>query len=234
MTPQRFQRLRQALDRRQPDLTVLTEHVSKPHNLAAIVRTCDAVGILTAHAVLGPGGYRPRPGTSLGSERWVKVERHNDIETPIAGLRTHGFQIVAAHFSTQARDFREIDYTRPTAILMGAEKTGVCEATAALADAHVTIPMMGMVASFNVSVAAAIILAEAQYQRQVAGLYAQPRLDPDLHRTILFRWSHPAVARFCDQRGLPYPALSDSGDLLDVTGWRSGSGIGACPPDPRR
>jgi tRNA (guanosine-2'-O-)-methyltransferase len=224
MTPQRFQRLRQVLDRRQPDLTVLTERVSKPHNLAAIIRTCDAVGILTAHAVVGRGGYRTRRGISLGSERWVTVKRHNHIDTPIRDLRDSGFQILAAHFSSEARDFRDMDYSRPTAVLLGAEKTGVGDATAALADAHITIPMMGMVASFNVSVAAAIILAEAQRQRQAAGLYDRPRLDPDLHRAILFRWAHPAIARYCDQRSLPYPALSDSGDLLDVTAWRTGIG----------
>ncbi len=224
MTPKRFLRLRQVLDRRQPDLTVLTDQVHKPHNLAAILRTCDAVGIMTAHVVLEHTAYRSRPGTSLGSERWVAVEPQTRIEHAIQQLRDSGHQVLAAHFSAQAVDFRSLDYTRPTALLLGAEKHGVSQTASAKADAHIVVPMMGMVASFNVSVAAAIVLAEAQRQRQHAGMYDRVQLEPDRYDATLFRWAHPVMAAYCDRHGLVYPELSDEGDILDLAAWRLRTG----------
>ena len=224
MTPERFQRLRWTLDRKQPDLTVLTDQVHKPHNLAAVLRTCDAVGIMNAHVVLDSTTYRPQPGTSLGSERWVTVESHERIEPAIQKLRDGGHQVLAAHFSPQAVDFRSLDYTRPTALLLGAEKHGVSKSAATDSDVHIVIPMMGMVASFNVSVAAAIVLAEAQRQRQNAGMYDRVQLEPDHYNAMLFRWAHPVLAAYCDRHQLPYPELSEDGDIRDLADWRNQTG----------
>ncbi len=215
MTPQRFRRLRSVLDRRQPDLTVLLDHVHKPHNLSAILRTCDAVGVLEAHAVLPEGAdFEPHHETSAGAGKWMRVTKHREVAAAVRALQEKGFQVLAAHLSDRARDFREPDYTRPTAILLGAEKFGVSEAAAAAADGHVVIPMVGMVASLNVSVAAAVILYEAQRQRAAAGLYDRPRLDPETYRTVLFEWAYPDLARRCREAGMPYPPLGPEGEIL--------------------
>ena len=124
MTPERIARLRQVLDRRQPDLTVVTDFVHKQRNLSAIVRNCDAVGVMEMHAVLGEEEYRSYRGTAMGSQRWVRVRRHPDIGTALAPLKAEGVQIVAAHLDDSAVDYREVDYTLPTALLLGAEKKG--------------------------------------------------------------------------------------------------------------
>ena len=110
MTPERFQRLREILDRRQPDLTVLMEHVHKGHNFAAVLRSCDAVGCLEAHAVLLHGRMPSRRRmSSAGSLRWMQLRPHVDIVAGARALHDRGFQILAAHLSERARDFRDID-----------------------------------------------------------------------------------------------------------------------------
>lgn len=215
MTPERHQRIRAVLDRRQPDLTVLLEKVHKPHNFSAILRTCDAVGVLEAHAVTPSGRVRRHKPTSAGSGKWVKVTAHPTVAGALATLRQRGFQVLAAHLADQAVDFRAPDYTRPTAILLGQEKLGVTDEAVAGADGFIAIPMAGMVASLNVSVAAALILYEAQRQRSRAGLYDLPRLDPETHRRTLFEWAYPELAAYCREIGHPYPRLDEGGRILD-------------------
>ncbi len=219
MTPERIARLRRVLSQRQPDLTVVTDFVHKQRNLSAILRNCDAVGVMRVHAVLGEEDYRAYRGTATGSHQWLEVLRHTALGPALAPLRQAGFQVVAANLSPRAVDYREIDYTLPTALLLGAEKRGISEEGSKLADAEVCIPMVGMVASLNVSVAAGIILAEAQRQRQAAGLYDQVRIDPDTCRRLFFQWGHPAVRAFCDERGLAYPALDEEGEIAEPARW---------------
>lgn len=188
MTEARRRRIEEVLRRRQPDLTVLLENVHKPHNLSAILRSCDAVGVLEAHAVNPTGGVPTFNETSGGSHKWVYLQVHSDIQTAIGHLRERGFRIYATALREDAQDFREVDYTQPTAILLGAEKWGVSEETLALSHGAIKIPMLGMVQSLNVSVAAAVILFEAQRQRLKAGLYEHPRLDPELYQRVLEDW----------------------------------------------
>lgn len=213
MSPERFAQIQRNLSRRQPDLTVLMENVHKPHNLSAILRTCDAVGVLEAHAVADSPDVAKHHQTAGGSSRWMRIRSHADIHAAAASLHDGGAQILAAHFSPGATDFRAVDYTRPTAVLLGAELDGVSSEAAGLADRHITIPMLGFTASLNVSVAAAVILYEAQRQRMAAGMYAHCRLPPAQYRELLFEWCYPEVAARCRKRGLPYPALDEEGYL---------------------
>ncbi|GIW26062.1 tRNA (guanosine(18)-2'-O)-methyltransferase TrmH [Meiothermus sp.] len=200
MTPERLAKIRAVLDKRQPDLTVLLERVHKPHNLSAILRSCDAVGVLEAHAVPARQGLPDLEETELNlkgkaynetsgsAAKWVGLQLHDDTTSAIAHLKAQGFQVLAAHFSERAIDYREADYTRPTCILLGTEKWGVSPEAATLSDEHIQIPMMGMVQSLNVSVAAAVILFEAQRQRIQAGFYEQVRLSLEQYQSVLASW----------------------------------------------
>lgn len=214
MTVRRLQRMRTTLERRQPDLRVILDQVHKSHNIAAVLRTCDAVGVHQVHAVWPDGPLRTGARAAAGASRWVQVRRHGQVSEAIADLRGQGYRTYAAHFSPRAVDFRKVDYTRPCALLLGAELEGVSEAAADLVDEHVVIPMQGLGASLNVSVAAAVILFEAQRQREAAGLYQQPRLDAALRERLLFEWLHPKMARRCRQRGEAYPRIDEEGDLV--------------------
>ena len=217
LLPRRFERLRSVLNQRMADLTVLVEHVEKPHNLSAILRSCDAVGVLEAHAVSFSGRPRTFNSTAQGSQRWVPLHDHADIGSAISHLKQRGFRLCGTNLSVDARDYRECDFTGPCAFVLGAEKWGLTEEATALMDQAVYIPMRGMVQSLNVSVATATLLFEALRQRQVAGLAPQngegiPAGDYD---TLLFEWCYPEVAAWCRDQGRPYPPLGDEGEILE-------------------
>ena len=214
MLPRRFHRLRQVLDQRQPDLTVLMENVHKPHNVSAILRTADAVGVLEAHAVTIDGLLPTFNSTAQGSQKWISLRLHGSVSEAIAHLKANQFQIYGAHFSDQAIDYRAVDYTQPSAVLLGTEKWGVGEEAARLVDHHISIPMVGMVQSLNVSVATAVILFEAQRQRASAGFYQQRRLGEDSYEKMLFEWSYPKLAAIYRAQQQPYPSLGEDGEIL--------------------
>jgi tRNA (guanosine-2'-O-)-methyltransferase len=215
MTPDRFRTLKSVLARRQPDLTILSENVHKTHNLAAIVRSCDAVGVFQAHVVSNSPKLPRHHLTSAGSGKWVPLVIHPDIGSAIESLKKDGFQVFAAHLSDRSVDFRSVDYTAPTALLLGSELVGVTAEAADMADAHLTIPMQGHTESLNVSVANALILYEAMKQREAAGMYDNSRLEKETWQKTLFEWSYPDIARRCRDKKLPYPALSDEGQILE-------------------
>lgn len=214
MTDQRREKVDAVLADRQPDLTVLAEHLHKPRNFSAIVRTCDAVGINEMHAIPGEEGLAIHWKTSQGAEKWMRVKAHEDLGAACGFLREQGFQLVAAHLSPGAVDYRDLDYTKPTALVVGTELFGVSDQALELADHQVRIPMKGMTQSLNVSVACAIVLYEAMRQRELAGMYGQVRLDRKSLETQRFEWLHPAVTQFCRERGLEYPELDDNGDVI--------------------
>lgn len=122
MNSKRYERICEMLARRQPDLTVCMEQVHKPHNVSAVIRTADAVGVHEVHAVWPSSRMRTMASAAAGSNSWVQVKTHRTIADAVSHLKGQGMQILATHLSDKAIDFREIDYTRPTCILMGQEK----------------------------------------------------------------------------------------------------------------
>lgn len=214
MNKRRFDRINQVLARRQPDLTIVAENVHKPHNLSAIIRSCDAVGIGRVHAVNPTGGVATFSETSASADKWVELLVHRDLNLLVDDLREDGMQLFAAHLSAEAVDYRDVDYTKPVALLLGNEKDGVSPRAASLADQHVIIPMLGMVQSLNVSVAAAVILFEAQRQRREAGLYDAPRLPEATRQRLAFEWLHPREAALLREQGVAYPPEREDGTFL--------------------
>ncbi|OVZ96680.1 MULTISPECIES: tRNA (guanosine(18)-2'-O)-methyltransferase TrmH [Yersinia] len=223
MNPQRYARICEMLATRQPDLTVCLEQVHKPHNVSAIIRTADAVGIHQVHAIWPTTQMYTRLSSAAGSNSWVQVKTHSHIADAIVHLKSQGMQILATHLSDKAVDFREIDYTRPTCILMGQEKTGISQEALALADQDIIIPMIGMVQSLNVSVASALILYEAQRQRQNAGMYqrTQSVLPEDEQQRLLFEGGYPVLAQVAKRKGLPRPHIDEQGQVIADAQWWS-------------
>lgn len=218
MSAQRLARMRSTLEHRQPDLTVMMDNVYKTHNLAAIVRSCDAVGIPEVHAYSPSGQVRQHRHTSSGSSRWVSVTPHDSVTEGVTAFREQhaGAQVIAAHLSDSAVHYLEVDFTKPTMILMGTELEGPSEESLALADQHVVIPMVGLVESLNVSVATALLLFEAKRQREVAGLYDKPHYDEAYMQKTIFEWLHPTVADYCRRHGQPYPDIDADGHVVSL------------------
>ena len=221
MTPERFAKLKAVLTQRQHDLTVFADGVHKPHNVSAILRTCDAVGIAHLHVVADDSEFRQHHMLAGGSKRWVDITTHESSEAGIAHLRTQGWQLAVADTSeahTAERpvvDFRSVDYTRKIAIVMGAELDGPSETSKSAAELRISIPMHGLVESLNVSVATAVVLYEAQRQRVQAGLYDESRMPKLAYEKKLFEWAQPDIARRCRDKKLGYPALTEDGDLAE-------------------
>ncbi|NBB93660.1 MAG: tRNA (guanosine(18)-2'-O)-methyltransferase TrmH [Gammaproteobacteria bacterium] len=211
MTPERKARIEQVAAVRQRDLTVFLERVHKAHNVAAILRTCDAVGMMEAHAVPPTGGIPKLNHTAQGAQRWVKLHRHHDAVEGLRSLRQKGFSLYAAHFSEQAVDFRQPDYTHPTAIVLGTEKFGVSDEAVAECDGEIVIPMAGMSQSLNVSVATALILYEAQRQRLAAGMYEPQSLAEEPWKSLSEQWIERETVRRSKGRGIRSPTTK-SGD----------------------
>lgn len=213
MTPERFLKIKTVLGRRQPDLTVLADGVHKSHNISAMLRTCDAVGIHRVHAVSSGGNFRRHHMISGGSQRWVDVVVHTSSEKATSTLESQGWRLIAAHPEDSAKDYRDIDYTQKVAIIFGSELKGLAPNIIKKAGDVITIPTNGFVASLNVSVAAALILFEACRQRETQGLYNQSRLSCEEFNNTLFEWSYPQIAERCRMRGQPYPTLTQDGSL---------------------
>ena len=218
MRPERFHRLRSVLTQRQPDLTVLMDHVHKPHNFSAILRNCDAVGVLEAHVVIPDKGLDLHHGTSAGTKKWVSVRYHSNVTQAFELLRKRGFKLLVAHPAQHAIDYRDIDFTGPSAIVMGAELHGVSDEALEAADEHVSIPLVGMTHSLNVSVATALLLFEAFRQRKASGMYNESRLPEKEFNRKLFEWAYPSLARSRREQGQPYPALTEDGQIIREDG----------------
>ena len=190
-TPRRVERVRSVLARRQPDLTVVLENIHDPHNVSAILRSCDAVGVLRAHAVYtieeAPANAFARQ-TSASAAKWVEVKRHSSIRDCFERLRGEGFTILATSIEPSARNLFDWDLSRPVALVFGNEMRGVSEEAVELADAAIEIPMAGMVQSLNVSVACAVSLYEAYRQRAIAGAYDVPKLSAERLQTLEEEW----------------------------------------------
>ncbi|NPA79981.1 MAG: tRNA (guanosine(18)-2'-O)-methyltransferase TrmH [Thermotogae bacterium] len=193
VSDRRLRRILEVLKRRQRDLRVFVENVKNEHNFSAILRTCDAVGVMYVHYYYEGESLPINREISRGSERWVALVREEDTLKALRRLKEEGYQVVATHLSAESRDFRDVDYTRPTVIVLGNEDSGVSDAVLDVADHNVIIPMYGMVQSLNVSVANALLLYEAQRQRLNAGMYDRQSLTPEEFDRFLRLWTHERI-----------------------------------------
>jgi len=199
------------LRRRQTGLTVVMDNVNKSHNLSAIIRSCDAAGIHEVHAVSYRKHIFTRHNAAAGSSKWVSINLYRDIGSVYSRLRQEGMQILAAASTAASADFREIDYTVPTAVVLGAEWDGISAEAVQGADRCIVVPMFGMVESLNVSVAGALIVFEAQRQRLLAGMYDRPSLPETEIERLLFEYTYPRLGEHLRSKGIGYPPLDEEG-----------------------
>jgi tRNA (guanosine-2'-O-)-methyltransferase len=222
MRAERFARIVSTLQRRQPDLTIAMESLHKTRNLGAIARTCDAVGIGTIHGISSdPTNVTLAHKVAGGTEKWVSLQHHLTIREAYDEFRRIGFSILAAGLGDDAVDFRSVDYTQPTVIVVGSELDGLSIEASMQAGKRIKVPLLGMVESLNVSVATGVILYEAARQRDVAGQYRSQRISDDDYHRLLFEWLYPSVSHYCRKNRRKYPNLDEHGEIIEaVTGNR--------------
>lgn len=189
-TERRLNRLETVLRRRQPDLTVVMENIHDPHNVSAILRSCDAAGVMGVQLIYTSTEFPDLENKSSASaKKWVEQRRFESVKECYDKLHEEGYVIYATHLEEAAKVPYEIDMTKKTAFVVGNEHEGVSLEASQLADGIVQIPMFGMIQSLNVSVATAVILFEAVRQRIAAGHYEKAKLlEMDLAK-LLKEWA---------------------------------------------
>lgn len=189
ITEKRKKRIDQVLARRQKDLTMVMDNIWDPHNVSAVLRSCDAFGVAGVHLYYTTSQW-PDLGkkSSASAKKWIQLTRHIDPTEMVDQLRQGGGQVLRTGFSDTARPVMDFDFTGPTAIILSNEHRGTSPELAELVPDEIYIPMQGMVQSFNVSVAAAIILYQAFFQRQGAGMYDSPSFSSEEIEQLKIDW----------------------------------------------
>jgi len=189
-TPARLNKIKKVLSHRQPDLTLVLENIHDPHNVSAILRSADAVGVLEICLVYNDEVF-PKLGrqSSASAKKWLLYQKFKTIDQCYSYLRDRKFKIYATHLDNQAKSLYQIDLTKKVALVLGNEHRGVSKEALEKADGNLQIPQYGMVQSLNVSVAAAVILFEALRQREKAGYYQEQRLNSKTHKEVLSQWT---------------------------------------------
>ena len=193
-TDRRIERMREVLARRQFDLQVVVDHVHDPHNASAILRTSDGLGLSTVNLLYAREEF-PEISNPVAaySKRWLTIRRFEDAAVLVDQLHAEGMRVLATNLAPGTVDYREVDWTQPITVAFGNEHRGCTEALIELADASIAIPMQGMAQSFNVSVSAGIVLAEAFRQRSDAGMYDAPWNDD--REAALQDWTDREIRR---------------------------------------
>ena len=189
ITQRRLQHMASVLARRQPDVSIVLEDVHDPHNVSAVLRSCDATGVFDVHLIYDVD-QPPElsKGVAAGTQRWLRTTHQPDIEASYDLLRKQGQTIYATTLAGEALDVYDVDLTAPCALVFGNESRGLSTKAIEEADACVRIPMMGMAESLNISVACAVILFEAMRQRRMSGLFDEPAAEIETMRATLERW----------------------------------------------
>ena len=190
MTPERSEKLIKVLNTRQANLTVVLENVDDPHNVSAVLRTCDAVGIQDVYVLTTKiprhkkWGYR----SSSSALKWLTIHEFDHLENCVTALRKNFNTILTTHLSSDAVSLHDINFTQSVALVFGNEHAGVTDEFRALADGNFVIPQMGIIQSLNISVACAVSIYEAMRQKMNAGHYGQSTLPPAQMNALLEQW----------------------------------------------
>ena len=190
MTPERIKRLTEVLEKRQPALTIVLENVTDPHNISAVMRTADAVGVQEIYILNTKIGLHEKWGSKSSSSaaKWLTIHQYTDAATCFAALRLRYQKIYTTHLSSDAASLYNLNLTERVALVFGNEHSGVSEELIALADGNFIIPQVGIIKSLNISVACAISLYEAYRQKSIALHYSGQQLSADQFATLQMQW----------------------------------------------
>ena len=192
MTPERHHKLTSVLNKRQGDIAIVMENVFDPHNISAVMRTCDAVGVQDIYVLNTKIPQHKKWGakSSSSAAKWLTVHQYENAAECFAELRKNYSKILTTHLSSDAVGLHEIDMTQPIALVFGNEHSGISDEIRAMADGNFIIPQVGIIQSLNISVACAVTLYEAFRQKTNAGQYNQPSLDSVRYNELFKEWEN--------------------------------------------
>lgn len=189
-TEQRVNKLKDVLEKRQLDLTVVAENIADVHNLSAMLRSCDAVGILRVCLVYDGSQKAPALGenSSASARKWVETLPFSDIEECYEFLRKEGFKIYTTHLGKESMSLYDMDLTQKIALVFGNEHLGVSDKAVELSDGNFIIPQIGMIQSLNISVACAVSVYEAFRQRLACGKFDECQIEDPAFTSKMKEW----------------------------------------------
>ena len=191
MTPERTAKIKKVLNHRQSGLVLVMENVHDPHNISAVMRTCDAVGVQDLFVLTTRIASHKRFGkkSSASAAGWLTIHQYDNTAACIEAVRKRCDKIYATHLGVESHSLYDLDLTQRVALVFGNEHTGVTDECLGYCDGNFIIPQMGMVQSLNISVACAITLYEAFRQRQIASFYdGNPRLPENEWKGLAGQW----------------------------------------------
>jgi tRNA (guanosine-2'-O-)-methyltransferase len=190
MTNERRSKIEAVLSKRQNDITVVLENVFDPHNISAVMRSCDAVGIQEIYVLNTKIPRHEKWGTrsSSSADKWLTVHQFDNTTECFEVLRQRYDKILTTHLTSDAVSLYETDLTKSVALVFGNEHAGITDEVRALGDGNFIIPQLGMIQSLNISVACAVTVYEAFRQKQVKGHYDQQKLTADEHQILSKQW----------------------------------------------
>jgi tRNA (guanosine-2'-O-)-methyltransferase len=190
MTNERRIKIETVLSKRQNDLTIVLENVFDPHNISAVMRSCDAVGVQEIYVLTTKIPRHKKWGerSSSSAAKWLTVHQFDNAEECFAALRKKYATIITTHLSGDAVSLYELELSKSTALVFGNEHAGVSEEIRAMADGNFIIPQVGIIQSLNISVACAVSLYEAYRQKQLAGHYDQQKLTAEEYHSLADQW----------------------------------------------
>jgi tRNA (guanosine-2'-O-)-methyltransferase len=202
MTPERQSKIQSVLEKRQFNLAIVMENVHDLHNISAVMRTCDAVGVQDLYIINTtiPKHYFFGPKSSSSAAKWLTVRQFDSIQTCMIELRKQYQKIYTTHLSTDAIELYDIDFAKESiALVFGNEHDGVSDVLRDLCDGNFIIPQVGMIKSLNISVACAISIYEAYRQKSNAGHYLQSTISEERAAILTEAWAKKKVKiRFKD------------------------------------
>ncbi|RTL60348.1 MAG: RNA methyltransferase [Sphingobacteriales bacterium] len=190
MTPERKERLLSVLNKRQNDITVVLENVFDPHNISAVMRTCDAVGIQDIFILNTKIPRHKKWGvkSSSSAAKWLTIHQYTDAAECFTELRKRYSKILTTHLSSDAVSLHRINFSESIALVFGNEHSGVSDEIRAMADGNFIIPQFGIIKSLNISVACAVTVYEAMRQKELAGHYKKGKLSEQSFNQLLNEW----------------------------------------------
>jgi tRNA (guanosine-2'-O-)-methyltransferase len=190
MTPERYERLTSVLNKRQPNLTIVLENVFDPHNISAVMRTADAVGIQDIFILNNkiPPHRKWGAKSSSSAAKWLTVHQYTGADECFTELRKRYNKIYTTHLSTDAVGLHELNLTDSVALVFGNEHSGVSDEIISMADGNFIIPQVGIIKSLNISVACAVTLYEAYRQKSIAGHYDNIQLQGEQLDSLRNEW----------------------------------------------
>jgi tRNA (guanosine-2'-O-)-methyltransferase len=192
MTDERNHRLQSVLNKRQPDLTLILENVFDPHNISAVMRSADAVGIQDIYILTTKIPRHKKWGakSSSSAAKWLTVHEYDNLDECIQAVRKKYTKIYTTHLAVDSKNLYDLNLTESVALVFGNEHSGCSDEIIALADGNFIIPQVGIIKSLNISVACAVTIFEAYRQKEIAGHYNTIKLNGPEYEALRKEWGY--------------------------------------------